>query len=107
MVHIFAGGHRHDMFYPTYKNSTNSSYKTKKLKLNKTYMCWSVKSFQKIPFFYLCLQDGHEDIELIFECTSCHHVMPEENMSYSDNTCPHCGSTMYRNGFNGKIGHYY
>ena len=31
-----------------------------------------------------------------FECSSCNLVQTEENMSYSDNTCPHCGSTMYR-----------
>lgn len=35
--------------------------------------------------------------EMVFECSSCSFVQSEENMSYSDNTCPHCGSTMYTN----------
>ena len=38
-----------------------------------------------------------EDDGINFECSSCNLVQTEENMSYSDNTCPHCGSTMYRN----------
>ena len=37
-----------------------------------------------------------EDDGITFECSSCNLVQTEENMSYSDNTCPHCGSTMYR-----------
>ena len=37
-----------------------------------------------------------EDNDSVFECATCHFVILEENMSYSDNTCPHCGSTMYR-----------
>lgn len=37
-----------------------------------------------------------EDMDIVFECATCHFVIAEENMSYSDNTCPHCGSTMYR-----------
>ena len=37
-----------------------------------------------------------EDEDMVFECATCHFVIAEENMSYSDNTCPHCGSTMYR-----------
>ena len=37
-----------------------------------------------------------EDNDSVFECATCHFVIAEENMSYSDNTCPHCGSTMYR-----------
>ena len=40
------------------------------------------------------VEDSKEELE--YECSSCHFVMTEENISYSDNTCPHCGSTMYR-----------
>jgi len=42
------------------------------------------------------VEEEKDDVELVFECSSCHFVMTEENISYSDNTCPHCGSTMYR-----------
>ena len=44
------------------------------------------------------VEDSKEEeaVELEYECSSCHFVMTEENISYSDNTCPHCGSTMYR-----------
>ena len=38
-----------------------------------------------------------EDEGLTFECSSCNLVQTEENMSCTDNSCPHCGSTMYRN----------
>ena len=41
--------------------------------------------------------DPEEEEEgFTFECSSCNLVQTEETMSYSDNTCPHCGSTMYR-----------
>ena len=43
------------------------------------------------------VEPQEEDEELSFECSSCNFLQTEENMSYSDNTCPHCGSTMYRN----------
>ena len=39
------------------------------------------------------MEEEKDELELVFECSSCHFVMTEENISYSDNTCPHCGST--------------
>ena len=41
--------------------------------------------------------EPEEEEESSFECSSCNFLLTEENMSYSDNTSPHCGSTMYRN----------
>ena len=43
------------------------------------------------------VEPEEEEEGFTFECSSCNLVQTEENMSYSDNTCPHCGSTMYRN----------
>ena len=69
------------------------------LSQNPEFMAAIGKSFanQTLTLSKMVEDDEREDYELIFECSSCHFVQSEENMSYSDNTCPHCGSTMYRN----------
>merc|ERR1719500_104627 len=37
-----------------------------------------------------------EEGPYMFECLTCSLVQIGENMAYSDNTCPHCGTTMDR-----------
>ena len=55
------------------------------------------KSFanQQLTMSRMVEPDDEEEVMTV-ECSSCNLVQTEENISYSDNTCPHCGSTMYR-----------
>ena len=69
------------------------------LSQNPEFMAAIGKSFanQTLTLSKMVEDDERDEYELVFECSSCHFAQSEENMSYSDNTCPHCGSTMYRN----------
>ena len=55
------------------------------------------KSFanQQLTMSKMVEPEDEEEVMTV-ECSSCNLVQTEENISYSDNTCPHCGSTMYR-----------
>ena len=66
---------------------------------NPEFMAAIGKSFasQTATLSKMVEEEEREEFEMIFECSSCQFVQSEESMSYSDNTCPHCGSTMYRN----------
>ena len=65
---------------------------------NPEFMAAIGKSFANQQQTLSKMVDPDEEEEgFTFECSSCNLVQTEENMSYSDNTCPHCGSTMYRN----------
>ena len=69
------------------------------LSQNPEFMAAIGKSFanQTLTLSKMVEDDERDEYDLVFECSSCHFAQSEENMSYSDNTCPHCGSTMYRN----------
>ena len=65
---------------------------------NPEFMAAIGKSFDSQTATLSKMMETEEEEEgFTYECSSCNLVQTEENMSYSDNTCPHCGSTMYRN----------
>jgi len=37
-----------------------------------------------------------DEVPYSYQCRTCSLVQTGENMAYSDNTCPHCGTTMDR-----------
>ena len=90
---------QNNLFLVIFSNFSNEASGFSAMAQNPEFMAAIGKSFasQTATLSRMVEDDKDEDdIEMVFECATCHFIMNEENMSYSDNTCPHCGSTMYR-----------